>query len=74
MIRKFANSPGTSAMLITGAPGMGKSSLVSWIAHTYQRDDQFILLRFRDWESEELAQGLLKAICRTLAYNFSESQ
>lgn len=62
-----ANSPGTSAMLITGAPGMGKSSLVSWIAHTYQRDDRFILLRFRDWESEELAQGLLKAICRTLA-------
>ena len=67
MIRKFANSPGTSAMLITGAPGMGKSSLVSWIAHTYQRDDRFILLRFRDWESEELAQGLLKAFCRTLA-------
>lgn len=67
IIWKFADLPSASTMLITGVPGIGKSSVVSWIAHTYEENDRFILLRFRDWESEELEQGLLKAICRTLA-------
>lgn len=66
VIEKFVNYEKTSTMLITGVPGMGKTSIVSWLAHKYETDDNLIILRFRDWDSEELYSGLLKAICNTL--------
>lgn len=55
-------------MLINGVPGIGKSSIVSWIANKYMDDDDIIILRFRDWESEELERGLLEAVCNILGY------
>jgi len=64
-IEKFVEYKNTSTMLITGVPGIGKTSIVSWMANKYQEDDRIIILRFRDWESEELSSGLLKAICNT---------
>lgn len=56
----------TSTMFIIGAPGMGKSSITSWIANRYKENDQVIILRFRDWKRDELENGLLLAICNTL--------
>ena len=62
IIDKFVNYNRTSTLLIVGAPGIGKSSVISWMAKKYQYDDRMIILRFRDWESDELENGLLKAI------------
>lgn len=62
IIEKFVNYDKSSTLLITGVPGIGKSSIVSWIANEYRNDDRVIVLRFRDWEYEELENGLLKAI------------
>ena len=62
-IDKFVTCNRSSNMLIIGVPGIGKSSVVSWMANRYKLDDRFIILRFRDWEYDELKNGLLKAIC-----------
>lgn len=62
VIEKFVEYNKTSTMLILGVPGIGKSTITSWIANKYRNDDRFIVLRFRDWEREDLEHGLLKAI------------
>ena len=72
IIEKFAAYDKTSTMLITGVPGIGKSTITSWIANQYREDDTFIILRFRDWECEELENGLVKAICNTLKCRYSD--
>ena len=66
IIEKFFSQNNTSTMLITGVPGIGKSSVTSWIANKYRDDETLIILRFRDWERENLEKGLLKAVCDTL--------
>lgn len=66
MIEKFIMYDKTSTMLITGAPGMGKSSITSWIANEYKDDDRIIILRFRDWTRVILEKKLLSAICHRL--------
>lgn len=66
VIEKFVKYNRTSTMLITGVPGIGKSTIASWIANEYKEDDSVIVLRFRDWSYEELANGLLKSIYNTL--------
>lgn len=69
VIEKFIQYDKTSTMLITGVPGIGKSSVTSWIADRYADNDNVIILRFRDWEIDELEKGLLKAIYNTLKCN-----
>ncbi len=66
IIDKFVKYNKSSTMLITGVPGIGKSSITSWIANKYRQDDNCIILRFRDWDSEELEKGILKSIYNTL--------
>ena len=69
IIGKFLNYNRTSAMLILGDPGIGKTSITSWIANKYENNSDIIdiiIIRFRDWESEELEKGLWKAIYNTL--------
>ncbi len=66
LIFKFIKYEKASNMLIAGIPGVGKSTITSWIAQQYRNNDNLIVLRFRDWEIEELEIGLLKSICRTL--------
>lgn len=66
IIEKFIEYDKTSTMLITGVPGIGKSTIISWIANKYKDFDNIIVLRFRDWEREELEKGLLKSICISL--------
>ncbi len=66
IIDKFVKYNKSSTMLITGVPGIGKSSITSWIANKYRQDDNCIILRFRDWDSEELERGILKSIYNTL--------
>ena len=72
IIDKFIEYDRSSTMLITGVPGIGKSSITSWIANRYKDDDRVLILRFRDWEPEELEKGLLKAIYNTLGYKKSD--
>lgn len=60
------HSKKSTNLLIQGAPGMGKSSIVSWIANQYRENDNIIILRFRSWENEDLKNGLLKAVIYTL--------
>lgn len=66
IIEKFIKHNRSANMLITGVPGIGKTSIVSWIANEYKENSDIIILRFRDWEKEELKAGLLKAICNVL--------
>lgn len=66
IIKEFVKYEKTSTMLITGVPGIGKSSIISWVANQYKDDDRFIILRFRDWDIDELENGLLRAICNKL--------
>ncbi len=66
IINKFIKYNATSSMLITGAPGIGKTSITAWMANEYKDNEDVVILRFRDWDSEELDNGLLKAIYNTL--------
>lgn len=66
IIDKFVKYERNASMLIVGEPGIGKSSITSYIANTYKKNNRLIILRFRDWECEELEYGLLKAICNIL--------
>lgn len=66
IIEKFVKYDKTSTMLITGVPGIGKSTIASWIANEYRNDDNVIVLRFRDWGKSDMQLGLLDAICSTL--------
>lgn len=66
IIEKFNEYDMTSIILITGVPGMGKSSITSWIANKYKNDDRIIILRFRDFIRKELEEGLLDTICKKL--------
>lgn len=66
VVEKFIMYNRSANMLITGVPGIGKTSIVSWIANEYKENDDIIILRFRDWERDELDRGLLKAIYNTL--------
>lgn len=66
IINKFIKYRKTSTMLITGVPGIGKTTITSWLAAKYKEDNSVIILRFRDWESEELEKGILKAIYTSL--------
>jgi len=63
VINKFVKYNRTSTMLITGVPGIGKSTITSWIANKFRDDDRIIILRFRDWEYEELKEGILVQHC-----------
>ena len=65
-IEYFVDYKKTSTMLITGVPGIGKTTITSWLADKYKANDNIIILRFRDWERKELKQGLLKAIYEKL--------
>ena len=50
-------------MLITGVPGMGKTSIISWIANNYINNDKIIILAFKDLAQASLEKNLLSAIC-----------
>ena len=65
-IEKFIQYDKTSNLLITGSPGIGKTSIISWIANKYKDDEDIIILRFRDWSNKNLAEGLFNAICNSL--------
>ncbi len=66
VIEKFIKHNRSANMLITGVPGIGKTSIVSWMANEYKERHDIIILRFRDWERDEFYNGLLQAICNTL--------
>lgn len=65
-IEKFIRYDKTSSLLITGSPGIGKTSIISWIAYKYKFNESVIILRFRDWRNKDLAKGLFNAICNSL--------
>lgn len=66
VIKHFINYNKSSCLLLTGKPGIGKTSLVAWMANEYKDNERIIILRFRDWDREELEGGLLKAIYNIL--------
>lgn len=66
MISEFIKSYGNFTMLIAGVPGIGKSSIVSWMANKYKYDSRIIMLRFRDWKKNILKKSILNAICNEL--------
>lgn len=65
-LEKFIDYDKTSNLLITGSPGIGKTSIISWIANRYKCNDDIIVLRFRDWNNKDLQKGLLNAIYHSL--------
>lgn len=71
-IKKFIDYNLTSTLLFTGVPGIGKSSIVAYIANRYRYDNRFVILRFRDWSEEELSRGILSSVYNTLNCNNSD--
>lgn len=67
VIDKFISYDKTSTMLITGVPGIGKSTITSWIANMYEDDESVIILKFRDLNKKEIEEGILYAICNKLS-------
>lgn len=65
-IKMFIEYHKSSNLLITGVPGIGKTSIISWIANKYKDNDDVIVLRFRDWSNKDLLHGLVHAISDTL--------
>ena len=53
-------------VIIQGPPGIGKTSISSWITSELYENDDFYILKCRDWETDELEQGLMKALCNTI--------
>lgn len=72
IIEKFIRYNKTSTMLITGVPGMGKSSIMSWIANKYENNVNYMFLRFRDFKKKELEKGLLNCICSMLSCEYED--
>lgn len=40
------------SLLILGSPGMGKTSIICYLADKYRKDSNILILRFSDWEEE----------------------
>ena len=66
VIEKYVKYGKSANLLIIGVPGIGKTSIVSWLTHKFEFKNNIIVLRFRDWERKELDHGILSAICNTL--------
>lgn len=66
LLEEFINFGNSSTMLICGVPGIGKSTIVSWIADKFENDSRILILRFQQFEREKLNNGLLNAVCATL--------
>lgn len=66
VLEQFVQYNKTSTMLITGDPGIGKSTLVSFLANKYQNDQKMIFLRFRDFTREDLEKSLIYSISKEL--------
>lgn len=41
------------SLLIIGAPGIGKTSIVCYLANKYKNDSDVIILRFSDWSEDQ---------------------
>ena len=67
VIERFVGYNKTSTMLITGVPGIGKSTITSWIANKYKDNGNVVVLRFRDWKKLILEKTLLEVVCNKLA-------
>lgn len=65
-LNTYFNANTNVPIVIEGPPGIGKTSISAWIAANYQRDERLYILKFRDWEKEELSEGLLSAILSSL--------
>ncbi len=65
-VQSFLNYDRTATFLVVGVPGIGKTTITAWLANKYKDDENVHILRFRDWESDELKYGLLRAITNTL--------
>lgn len=72
IIAKFVHYDKTSILFVVGAPGIGKSSITAWIANNYKSNENVCVLRFRDWEYEEISNGILKAIYNMFACKKSD--
>ena len=64
-VQSFLNYDKTASILVLGVPGVGKTTITAWLANKYQDNKKVHILRFRDWDTDELERGLLKAICNT---------
>lgn len=53
------------SLLIIGPPGIGKTSIVCYLADKYKNDPDVIILRFNDWTEKEWADLLYKTHGKT---------
>lgn len=53
------------SMLLLGTPGMGKTSIIAYLAERYKDDGDMIFLRFRDLNADFTdGMNLLKSVCK----------
>lgn len=58
---------GQYSMLLLGTPGMGKTSIVAYLAEHYKEDSSMLFLRFKDLNMDaDDGIGLLTAVCREM--------
>lgn len=66
-LKSFIKENGENILSIFGVPGMGKTSIVAYLANTYSNNNKFIFLKFKSLN--DYIKGnrrLLKGICELL--------
>lgn len=58
---------GQYSMLLLGTPGMGKTSIIAYLAEHYKEDSRMLFLRFKDLNMDAADEiNLLTAVCREM--------
>ena len=58
------------SMLLMGTPGMGKTSIVAYLAEHYKDDADMLFLRFRDMNADPMdGVNLLESVCKVMEWD-----
>ncbi len=59
---KFLSNNDKNIMIVLGNPGLGKSSLMSYWANKYQKEDNYIFIKMYELEPDKARESLLSAV------------
>ena len=61
------------SMLLLGTPGMGKTSIIAYLAERHKDDSNMLFLRFRDLNADFIdGMNLLKSVCKVTGCDCNE--
>jgi hypothetical protein len=62
VLDKFLSNSDKNIMIVLGNPGLGKSSLMSYWANKYQKEDNYIFIKMFELEPDKAHESLLSAV------------